>query len=83
MHCRKSPITLPYTSSLAGSFKAIAVVSGFLIESFEGIVDPANNAAFGFGMTAQTATATGINADIYVYGRAYLKSISSYYISYE
>lgn len=74
-------INLPY-APIGNTMKALAVLSGFSVNSFQPGLGTVGARIFGIGLYNQNAGATGLSVDVYVFGRAYLSTISVYYISY-
>lgn len=61
--------------------KAIAVISGFTVNSFK--TGTGMNPVFGVGMVNQVPGTSSLSVDVIIYGRALLSTITAYYISYE
>jgi hypothetical protein len=61
--------------------KALAVISGFAVNSFQN--GGLGNANFGLGLIWPNVQATSLGVTVIVYGRALLSSVSTYYLSYE
>jgi hypothetical protein len=61
--------------------KAIAVISGFTVNSFKTGVG--TNPVFGVGLINQVPGTSSLSVNVIVYGRALLSTITAYYISYE
>lgn len=61
--------------------KATAMISGFVVDSFK--TGMGSNAVFGLGLRSMSAGATSLGMTVFVMGRAFLSSVSMYYVSYE
>jgi hypothetical protein len=60
---------------------AKAWIAGFVVDSFKNGMG--SNAVFGLGLLTQNSQASSLSMSVFVYGRAFLTSLSVYYLSYE